>query len=393
MTAWPDRDRRAVLWLTCAAVCWRWLVGAQAPMPSAEACRDLYLAERLAVGDFAELAHRWWEPLWGMLLAPFLACGAPSFATAQVAACVLGGAAVAAVALAAERMRTGAGVPAAVVATVSTGSVLNASVGGATALLSLLGGLSLWAFAAGRVWLSVLLVALVVMAGADEGPVPLNVVALLLDEVAEPSALLRIAGSGGLLLPLLLWPQRRLVELGFGGALLVPVIAGMLWVELPWSSPFWWPLLATMAGVALARLPVRLRDVLLTVVAAIDLHAGWTLVEARQAVVERLAPSYLVRRELPEGQIVASPLARVAWAAGQRPRLAPSLPAMIWSARSGSSIATSVSQPAVGAIIVTRWDFDYVVETSQGQFARAWLPPDLQDLADAHGLAVLRRGP
>ena len=121
-----ERDRRALLWLTCAAVCWRWLVAVRTPLPGVDATRDLWVAQQLANGDVTALASRWWEPLHARLMAPALAFGASGFATAQVVACLAGGLAVLPAAFAAERLRQGAGVPAAVVAMAGAGAVVGA---------------------------------------------------------------------------------------------------------------------------------------------------------------------------------------------------------------------------------------------------------------------------
>ena len=50
-----EADRRSVLWLTCAAVCWRWLVAVKTPLPGVDATHDLWLAERLVAGDLGAL--------------------------------------------------------------------------------------------------------------------------------------------------------------------------------------------------------------------------------------------------------------------------------------------------------------------------------------------------
>ena len=136
------RDQRALLWLCCAAICWRWFVGLRSPLPGVEACRDLWLAEQLAVGEFGALLDRVWEPLYGALLAPAIALGATPFAAAQVASCVLGGLAVVPIALAADRLREGAGVPAAAIAMAASGPVVAAGAGSAVSMFVLLSGCS-----------------------------------------------------------------------------------------------------------------------------------------------------------------------------------------------------------------------------------------------------------
>jgi len=367
-----ERDQRAVLWLTCAAVCWRWLVSVRVPMPSVEACRDFWLAERLAAGDFAELAERWTEPWYGLLLAPAPALGLSTFAAAQVVACVLGGLAVAPIALAAERLRRGAGMPAAVVATVAAGAVASAAVGGATGLYTLLGGLALWARAAGRKRVAFVLLAIVFMAHADEPPV----------------LSWMLAGAALLLVPV------RLVQLRWGALrelamFLLPALAAALAFAPPWSSPLWWPMLAVTAGVAIAPARALVRDVLLCLLAAADMAAAWLHVEPPAAVAERLVPQYLLRRELREGRVVGSTLPRVQWAGGIRPDPWPT--SEVGRYLPEDRAAEDALVVNFGALVVNRRDAAKLLESMPDAVARCWLPPDLQDLAEERGLVVLRR--
>src|SRR5262245_31983880 len=131
------RERRILLWLCAGAICWRWVCAVRSPLPSVAACRDLWLAERLAQGEFALLAESMTQPWWALLLWPAVAAGSDAFAAAQVLACAIGGLLVWPVAVAAQRLREGAGVPAAVLALAAGGPAAAAGSGAVTPLLAL----------------------------------------------------------------------------------------------------------------------------------------------------------------------------------------------------------------------------------------------------------------
>jgi hypothetical protein len=365
--------------LCCAAICWRWFVGLRAPLPGVDACRDLWLAEQLAAGQFASLVDRAWEPLYGLLLAPALALGATPFAAAQVAACLLGGLALVPIAMAAERLREGAGVPAAAIAMAAVGPVVAAGAGSATSMFVLLSAFSLWAYAARRFVLSVGLLLVVIAGGTDQvasHPIP------------GFEQLRYGLGASVVLLPLLLLSPRArrfaapaLVLL----ALLVVAASVDAWTTL---LPVHSAVLAVLAGLGLARLPLRVRDLLLALVVAAECHAAWTLGEPEAAVVERILPRYLLSRVNEEGQVVLSTMPRVRWAAGLNPAVA---------AKSLSQLSGELSGPRasrhVGSIVMTEVEAKDASMRAllASSFERAELPPNLQDLLDAHGLSVLCR--
>ena len=369
-----DRDRRALLWLCCAGICWRWFVGVRAPLPGVDACRDLWIAEQVAHGDWSALFDRFWEPVYALLLAPALAFGASPFAAAQVVACLLGGLVAVPVALAAERIREGAGVSAAVVAMVAAGSVVAAGAGSAAAMFAMRFACSLWAFAARRLVVGVALLGLVLAGG--------------LDQVAyEPQPIwdqLRLGvGSAVLLLPLSLLPPRsRLMGVLVGAQLVLVGLAASLdtWTSL---LPIYSPIMAVLVGVGLARLRVRLRDVLLSVIVAIECHAAWTLGEPEAAVVERILPQYLQRHAYTEDGVVFSNLPRVRWAAGQDP----SAP--------GQDIRSAMDHDDVDSIIMTAEEAKDASLRSllAGKFERAALPTAIAGLMLDRNLHVLRRRP
>ncbi|MCK5941394.1 MAG: hypothetical protein KAI24_05440 [Planctomycetes bacterium] len=366
-----ERDRRALLWLTCAAVCWRWLVAVRTPLPGVDATRDLWLAERLANGDFGALAARWWEPLNGLLMAPALALGASPFATAQVLACLLGGLAVLPAALAAERLRPGAGVPAAVVVMVGSGAVVAAGAGGSTAMVTLVVACAWWAFAHRRPLAFVGLAALALLAGGEQ-----------IATHAQPALDATRLGLGGAAfgLAFLLPAAVRTVAAPAAAFVALLLAAALLdgWATL---LPSHLPLLAVLVGVGLARLHVRVRDLLLCALVAVECHAAWTLVEPRSAVVERIVPQYLQRRLGVDSDRVVTDLPRVRWACGQRPD-AGAVP-LGERARAADVEAVVLTSPQAR---------DATLRAAlAARFEPARLPTDLLELCAEHGVVVLRR--
>jgi hypothetical protein len=373
------RDLRVLLWLCCAAICWRWFVGLRAPLPGVDACRDLWLAEQLAAGQFAALLDRVWEPLYGLLLAPALAFGATPFVAAQVAACLLGGLAIVPVAMAAERLREGAGIPAAAIAMAAAGPVVAAGAGAATSMFVLLSACSLWAYAARRFVLSVLLLLVVVAGGTDQ----------VASDTRPWFEQLRLGlGAGVVLLPLVLLPPRSR-RFAAPACLLLALLVVAASVDA-WTTvlPMHSAVLAVLAGLGLARLPLRVRDLLLALVVAAECHAAWNLGEPEATVVERVLPRYLLGRVHDEGQAVLCTMPRVRWAAGQKP---------FDVAKPLSELSRELSGPRaprhVGSIIMTEAEGKDASMRAllASSFERAELPPSLQDLVDARKLSVLRR--
>ena len=368
-----ERDRRSVLWLTCAAVCWRWLVAVRTPLPGVDATYDLWLAERLAAGDLGALSARWWEPLQGLLLAPAVALGAPGFSAAQALACVVGGLAVVPTALGAERLRAGAGVPAAAVATVAAGSVVAAGAGASSATLSAVVACGWWAFAAKRYVLAAAACCLAAAAGNEQivthawssfDAVRLGVGAAALLLASMSSAAWRSAG----------------VATGVLTLLLALAASADAWATLLIAHQ---PLLAVLAGVALARWSVRLRDLALCGVALVECHAGWTLVEPPSSVSERIVPRLLQRRLSGPDRDVFSTMPRVRWSVGLEPVAGP------------EPVMDAATRPGVGVVVLSR---EQVADVSlrvalARQFQLATLPTDLQQLADEHGITALIRRP
>lgn len=367
MTMSP-RDQRVVLTLMGAAVVWRWLLAQASPMPGVDACHDLWLAGRLAQGGFVELAPRWWQASWALLVSPLVVCGMAPWTAAKILASLCGGFAVWPVASAAERLREGAGVPAAVLAMVAAGTSVAAGAASATAWHALLVAFALWAWVGGRI---VPACALATLAGLGGG-----------DRLCDDGSLLRFVrlAIGPLcLVPLAALPPRprRLA----GPALLlalVLLVTGLVASPLAWW-PAWSPLVAVLVGVGLARLSTRWRDLVLCVVVAAECHGAWNSLEPLSAAAERSIARYVARR-LPAGQSLVSDLPRVLWAAGRSPHAAV-----------GADLVEAAGWPAVGALVLGRkapWS-STVASALASRFTTYPLPSELQDLAAARGLRVL----
>ena len=367
----PARDQRIVLWLVCAGAVWRWLVAMRTPLPGIDASTDLWLAAQLAAGSWGELAARWTEPGWSLLLAPAIAAGAPPFVAAQVGACLLGALTAWPVACAAERLREGAGVSAAVLAMVAAGPSVAAGTGSAVGCLALVVAFAVWAASCARWRAALALAAIVAIAGGD---------------VLTPSAgslrTLRLAIGAAFVLSPLAWLAPRPPHLR-GLAVVLALVVGGACVgaePLAWW-PVWSPIAAVLAGVGLVRLSSRWRELLLCVAVAAECYGAWQEIEPRPAVAERAIGRFLARRLAPEQEIV-SDLPRVLWAAGQRPIVTPT--SQLPKAAQATRVGALVLGPAVAESATT-------TASLAGTFARCDLAPDLTDLVAARGLRVLIR--
>jgi hypothetical protein len=370
------RERRVVLALAGAAVVFRWLLAQRTPLPALSACEHLWAAQQLAThgaGALGELAAVWDEALWPLLLAAPVALGADAFVTAQVLAAVLGGVTVVLVALAAQRLRDGAGVPAAALAALASGPAVAAAAGsGGTLAAAFAAALGL-AIAAGRAWLGV-----AAALGIALAP-PVDVLA---PGVGWPSQVRLGTGFAALAVPFApraVVPALRrrawgllvvLAVLAAGTAALV--VAG----ALPGTFVAVAPLVAVLAGVALAPLLRWVRELLLAAAVALEAHAAWTSVEPAAARAERAIARY-ARTLLRPGERLASDLPRVLWAADQRPD-----PLRPDDADPFAHVAIAI----LGGPELDSW----ITRIPEG-FRSEPLPADLADLAAERGLHLLIR--
>ena len=369
------RDLRALLWFCCAAVCWRWFVGVRAPMPAVGACEDLWLAAQVAGGDLGALADAWWRaPVHALLLTPIVALGGDTVTAAKVLACLAGGLAVLPIGFAAERLREGAGVPAAAIALAGAGAVTAAGAASGVCVSALLVASGTWALVV-RHRIAGTLLAIVGGASALQPLEPAFVAHGPVEQVRL------VLGAGALALPLVLVsPRSRAFA---WPALVFFVVAVSALASSHTRGPFaaGAPALAVLAGVGLARLPARVRELLLCVFVATDVHAAWTLGEDPAAVAERVAPQFVQRHELDAEQRVLSDLARVRWAVGERPLVRI------------DDLARAAAADDVGAVVLGPQQVrDASLRASlAGRFELASLPVGLQELVDLRGLAVLVR--
>lgn len=371
------RERRVLLWLTVAAVCWRWLLAVRAPLPGLDACGDLWLAEQIASGDFGALALAWWRPWWALAVAVPVAAGADAFAAAQVLGCVAGGLALWPAAVAAERLRQGAGLPAAVFVLAAGAAARGAGVGSSLPFVVLLAAAALASWTKGRAVTAVAVAALAAAGGVER---------LAPDDPSGPWAAwgwLRSAWSLAAPFAVLsvLPPRPRRIALVWiaavlvlGWAAAVPSAASVL---LTWS-----PVASVLAGVGLARLPSRLRELALVAAVAVDFLGAWQQQEPRAAVAERLLGRHL-RDRLGPADVVVADLPRVLYFAGQRPAVPADAAALLQAARApaaafvvlGTGLARSATATAALAATHARYD----------------VPPALRDLAAVARLQVYAR--
>ncbi|HEX6810297.1 MAG TPA: hypothetical protein VF384_01625 [Planctomycetota bacterium] len=371
------RERRILLWLTVAAVSWRWLCAVQLPLPSVAACRDLWLAQRLANGEFAPLAEVLAQPWWALLLWPPVAAGCDAFTAAQVLACIAGGLLVWPVALAAEKLRQGAGLPAAVLALGAGGPAAAAASGAVTPLLELAVAMAVVGIVARRPVLAAVAGAVALAPGL---------------EAIATGALFRTAPwqwhelrlgwgtSAALALLCVLPPRPRCLPVlgSFAAAMFATaaVRGGLQWLLI--SSP----VVIVLAGTGLARLPVRLRDVALCAAVLAEGWIGWQALEPRTAIVERALGEHL-QGLLTEGLEVVSDLPRVLLFAGSEPT----------ALRDADALLAGAAGDKVQFVVLGRALARQTTVTAAlaSRFAHFELQHDLGDLVAERKLAVFVR--
>lgn len=108
------KQRRSLLWLTVAALLWRWMLAARTPVPAVDGVTYLWMAQRFAVGDAAAALSEPFSPLWPALLALPIRLGMEPVLAGKLLGCLLGAFTLWPVAAIAERFRPGAGLAAAV---------------------------------------------------------------------------------------------------------------------------------------------------------------------------------------------------------------------------------------------------------------------------------------
>ena len=378
-TLFAPRERRILLWLTVGAVCWRWVCAVRSPLPGVDACRDLWLAGRVADGDVLPLADAIAQPWWALLLAPAVALGADPFAAAQVFACLLGGLVVWPVAVAAEKLREGAGVCAAVLVLAAGGPAVAAGGGAATALLAFAAAWVAASLVAGR-WTIAVVVGLAVAATGVDLAASNQLTSLPPWHFAAD---LRLGwGIAAALAVLSALPPRPL-HLAAIWSLAAAVLALTFAVGASTRTLLVWsPVVAVLAGVGLARIPVRLRDLALCGAVLFEFCTGWQAIEPRAAIVERALGLHLQRRLAPGDRIV-SDASRVLLFAARQPIAAPGAAALL-AAASEDGVACVVLGPELVRSPT-------VSATLANRFARLELPHDLADLVDEGNLAVFVR--
>jgi hypothetical protein len=439
MPLFSERQSRGLLWLCVLAVCWRWVLAMRTPIASEDGVTYLWMAQRFAAGDFGSPLGAVFPPLLPLLIAPLVRCGVDATVAGQIVGCVCSGAAVAPIAILAQMLRPGAGIPAALLAaTASLGArnaaevyteplfVLLAATAAVCGLrqqpwrLGLLAALAAltrpegialpfaFVFGLGLLYLRALLpvaVAVLAYAGAralaghgfdpipklgfhvarDDLPGRGDVLANLL---AVPQAYLEAFGPAGVLLPLgfLPPPDRRRRPLGW--SLLLGVAATCTFVVrkrflLNWAFAVW-PLAA--AGLLSVRLSKVWRDVLLGLAMAFGLVNGWTDVMPADRAADRLVGAHL-GRHLGPGDTVAGDMPQLIFYAGRQPP-----PPRHFTPE---QLAAQARAPGVRYVAVSgrskREAAEPVEALLEQEFARYRLPGSISAIAEERGIVVLVR--
>ncbi|MBP8301452.1 MAG: hypothetical protein KA020_13880 [Planctomycetes bacterium] len=373
------RERRILLWLCVGAICWRWLLAIRAPLPGVDASLDLWVARRLATGDFAALGAVWWRPWWALCVAPFVACGAPAFVAGQVVACVFGGLVIWPLAAAAERLRQGAGIPCAVVALAAAVPAQGAAMASALPLACFGVALAALCWVQGR-WLRCGLLTALVLGLSREQLLPGSSPPLggVLAAWTGLRGAWSLAGAFAVLSVLPPRP-RRIVGLWIATAM---VLAATLATGTATEALAQWsPLVACLAGVGLARWPKRLAELALSGIIVVDFLGAWQAIESREAVVERLLGAHLATRA-GMAQGVVCDLPRITFFAGGRPR----------PLATGDALLQAASAPEVQFVVLSRTLASATTTSAlSSRFVRYQVPAHLRDLVADHRLAIFVR--
>ena len=448
MSTLDDKQQRGLLWLAVAAVCWRWLLGAQTPVPAEDGANYLWMAQRFAAGDAAAALSEPFSPLWPLLLALPLRLGADPFTAAKVLGCLCGGLALWPIALVGERLRAGAGLPAAALAATSRLFALGAVEGYTEPLFALVVACGLLAGMRERWWWLGLCSALAFLVrpegvllplpfalarggfrallpcvgavlafagwraacGLGFDPVPKVAFHGLRDDLgsergnvlqnllALPTAYMEAFLCAGALAALALLPPRAPALRRLGALLGLTLLPMLTFVVRRRFFVGWTPVVLPLSGAGVAALTwlgPRGRELLLGLACGLDLWTAWQGTIDEHRVAERLVGQHLAAR-LGPGQTVAGDLPRVLWYAGQRP-LPPRHFDAAWfvaQARAPEVQFVALVEPRDAG---RRADFAAIVQGLGDAFARYDLPPELRDAAERRdregrsGIAVFVR--
>jgi hypothetical protein len=429
--------RRALPWIVLGALLWRALLAWRTPVPSEDGVTYLWMAQQFAAGRAGDALSEPFSPLWPLLLALPIRCGVEPVLAGKLLGALCGALVVWPVAAVAERLRPGAGVPAAALAATSRLFSLTAVEGYTEPLFALavacgvlaglrerwwaLGACSALAFLvrpegvllplpfalARRGWRALLPAAAAVLAfaawrqacglgfdpvpkvafhglrddlGAERGDVLRNLLAL-------PTAYMEAFAAAGLLAALSLLPPRGR-GLGRVGALLGVALLPMLtFVVRRRFLVGWTGVVMPLAGNGVAALPratSRVRVVVVAIACGLDLGLGWHGTIDGNRIAERRVGEYLAGH-LGPGETVAGDLTRVLWYAGRRP-----LPPRHFDA---AWFVERARDDAVRFVVVgdRRETAKAIEQGIADRFVPCALPPALRAAAERRGLAVFGR--
>jgi hypothetical protein len=429
----PD-ERRKLLWIAVAAVMWRWMLAARTPVPSEDGVSYLWMAERFAAGDFSTPVGEVFPPLLPLLCAVPMCLGLPAVLAGPLVCSVCAGLAAFPVATLAERLRTGAGLPAALLLATSSLLARNAAETYTESPFLLLAALVFWCGATGRYWWAGLCAGLASWLRPEAAALP--VCLFVAQGRAAWRALPPFAIVFGLLplwrglcgfgfdpLPIVAFHEQR-DDLGnergdiLGNLRQVPIALVEAYgpmLALAVAAPFrprfarslWCWLLLDVVGMVtfvvrkrfflttavavvplcaagLARLPVLLRNVLLAVLCGIGMWDGWHKVTPPDRIAEREVGEHLGER-LGTAENVAGDMQRVIWFAGRRPPQ----PRHFASAE----LLRQAHQPSVAYVVLgsERSEFPVLEAGLADAFAPYKLPSEIAARARARGIAVFVR--
>lgn len=426
-------ERRKLLWIAVAAVVWRWMLAARTPVPSEDGVTYLWMAQRFAAFDFCTPVEEVFPPLLPLLCAVPIWFGLPATLAGPLVCSLCVGLALFPLAALAERLRAGAGLPAALLC--ATGSLLarNAAEVFTEQPFLLLTALMFWCGATSRLgwagacaglasWLRPEAAALPLCLFVAHGRMAWRALPPFAALFAVVPLWRGLCGFGFHPLPILSFHEQRdeLADRGNLGSNLVAVPGALIeaygpMLALAFLAPFrlrlarslWCWLLIDVAGMVtfvvrkrfflsaavavvplcaagLARLPRLLRSVVLAVLCAIGMWDGWHSVTDVNRFAEREVGEHLAER-LGPGQEVAGNLQRVIWFAGRRPP-----PPRVFSV---TELLQQARAPSVAFVVLAerREDFPVLQAALLKDFATYKLPLEIAARARVRGIAVFVR--
>jgi len=429
---------RTIVLLVAAALAWRLVLAARAPVPSGDGCSYLWIARQFAEGRASLALSEVFPPGFPLLCAPFLALGVDAWSAGLAVCLVTAALAVWPIVRIADHLRAGAGVPAAILWVASADLARNAAdvfsepayllamaCGTLCGLRGRFVAVGVWSAIA--FWIrpeGVLLAAAFVLVERRRALVAMLPTAL---GVAALAGFRWWHGHGLDPLPMLAFhvnerddlPERgnvlaNLVQVplrwfeAFGAISLLPLLSVVPKLRAGRSAAaLWWQIamqvgaictfvtrqrfllsaavpVVAIAGAVVAALRPRGRIGLLVVVVAFELVAGWNGVTGADRIAERRLGEYLGPQLHGEERIVTD-LTRILWFADQRP---------LWPRHFRVDELLALAAEPTTRFVALREKhatFAALDRGLSGGWQRATLPTDLDHAVRQRGIAVFVR--